>query len=350
MLVLLIGCKPTTKKNNGTENIDNYTAQLDSLLDTKNPRKFNGVIRIVKNGETKYQKAHGYADFEKKTPLAFTDNFRIQSNSKQITAVLILKQVEQGNIDLDQPIRTYLPQFAQSWADSVTVHQMLNMSAGILDENEPLLFEPGTDFKYSNPAYGMLGQIFEAVSGKTYIAAANDMFNELKMKNTFCYELGKYPNRVLNGYVNTANEFEFFDFYSDVVGFTEEGWKKFVPAGGIISNLEDLHIWDTNLHNGKILNEETYELMTTYSITAKHAAYGDEKVGYGYGLRIRDKDMIKDIGHAGKGLGFISIKIYIPEKKVSVIVLENQYSRNSDIVYHFQKEVRAIVLNSSLVK
>ncbi|MFN3664955.1 MAG: serine hydrolase domain-containing protein, partial [Sediminibacterium sp.] len=153
-----------------------YIKSIDSLLKTSLPRPFNGVVLITKNGKQLYKKAVGYADFSKKTPLTLRDNFRIQSNSKQITAVLVLKEIEKGSIKLDQPIRQYLPDLKQSWADTVTVHQLLNMSAGLVHLEKPLSFKPGTGFHYSNPAYGLLGLLIEKTTGKTYIEAANSLF------------------------------------------------------------------------------------------------------------------------------------------------------------------------------
>src|SRR5687767_12060760 len=79
---------------------DDYSSKIDSIILTKNPRSFNGVIWITKKGKTKYLKTYGYSNFETKTPFTLRDNFRIQSNSKQITAVLILREVEKGKIDL----------------------------------------------------------------------------------------------------------------------------------------------------------------------------------------------------------------------------------------------------------
>ncbi|MEX0139821.1 beta-lactamase family protein [Massilia sp. LMS1-1-1.1] len=82
-----------------------YAAQIDSLIKETSPRSFNGVILITQHGKTIYSKAYGYADFENKVPLKLDDNFRIMSNSKQITAALILREVEKGRIDLHSPVR-----------------------------------------------------------------------------------------------------------------------------------------------------------------------------------------------------------------------------------------------------
>ena len=114
-----------TSCNSFGQKITNYSTKIDSLIKTTNIRKFNGVILVTENGKIKYSKSYGFKNFEKKTELNIDDQFEIMSNSKQITAVLILKEVEKGKINLQAPIKKYLPKLTQTWADSVTVHQLL---------------------------------------------------------------------------------------------------------------------------------------------------------------------------------------------------------------------------------
>lgn len=332
----------------GQQRKSDYASQIDSLIQITHPRGFNGVILITKKGKKIYSKVHGYSDFEKKTHLTLQNNFRIQSNSKQITAVLVLKEVEKGNINLEKPIRTYLPDLKQTWADTVTVLQLLNMSAGIINLNRPLAFKPGTGFYYSNPAYGLLGQIIEKSTGKKYAEVANNLFKELKMNNTYCYEINKPNNGLINGYWLTKDSLGLVDFKT--FNFTEETWANFLPAGGIISNATDLNIWDTKLHNGKILKTKSYVSMVNSTVIDDDTTFSDKKSNYGYGVNINEDAPIKYIGHSGRGLGFVSFKIYIPAKKLNVIVLENVYYRDNIIVYHFEKTIREIIMNSSLVK
>ena len=348
---IILSCGDNKNKSNSegkNQVIDDYSAKIDSLIQTTSPRKFNGVVLITQKGETKYSKEYGFSDFEKRIPIRLNDNFRIQSNSKQITAVLTLKEVEKGNINLNNSINKYLPELKSTWVDSVTVHQLLNMSSGIVDIEKPLAFEPGTDYIYSNAAYGLLGKIIEKVSGKEFIDIANNLFKELSMNNTFCYEFGGNQNGLINGYTNTEEGYEIVDFYSR--GITPEGWSNFIPAGGIISSAVDLTTWDTKLHNGSILRPESYELMTNFNIRGRHAAFGNKKIGYGYGVRIDDSKDFKIIGHAGKGIGFANIKFYLPKKDLHVVLLENVYDEDPNVVYHFERRIIDLIMNSSLVK
>ncbi|MCE7054330.1 beta-lactamase family protein [Algoriphagus sp. AGSA1] len=77
------------------------------------------------------------------------DQFVIGSISKQITSVLVLREYEKGNLSLNDKIATYLPSIDQSWSKSVTIHHLLTHTHGVVDVNQPLGFEPGAQFQYS---------------------------------------------------------------------------------------------------------------------------------------------------------------------------------------------------------
>lgn len=349
--ILLLACNTKRKSakevplNDLSNAIDDYSAKIDSLIHTSAPRNFNGVILITKKGKTKYSRTFGYSNFEDKTPLKFDDKFMIMSNSKQVTAVLILKEVENGRIDLKSPVRKYLSDLPQAWADSVTVHQLLNFSSGITEIDEPLAFQPGTKFLYGVTTYTMLAHILEKATGKAYISLANGLFAELGMENTHCYEESKNYDQVIQGYINTDNTFKTRERPKQ-----GQAWIDFVPAGGIVSNAPDLNIWDSKLHNGEILSPERYRQMIAFDITDDHEAFGDTKYGYGYGVRVGTEPSKKFIGHGGKGMGFVSIKVYFPEKDVDVIVLENQYHEDNELAYYHESKIREIVMNSSLLE
>lgn len=329
------------------QDVDDYSTKIDNLIQSKNHRSFNGIVLITKKGKTKYLKTYGYSNFETKTPFTLKDNFRIQSLSKQITAVVILKEVEKGIIDLHTPIRKYLPDFKQSWADTVTVHHLLNNTSGIIQIDKPLSFKPGSEYYYSNPGYGLLKQIYENVTNQNFFNSVNKLFKKLMMHNSYCYEINKPNLGLVNGYRVDKDSITLFNFTS--LNYTPDSWLSFIPAGGMISNALDLNLWDKLLHNGKILKTKTYKLMTSYEIAAQHDSFGREKVGYGYGLRISNLGSVNYLGHSGKGLGFMSFKLYFPENDVSLIVLQNHYDHDEKLHYFYESKIREIVLNSNLV-
>jgi CubicO group peptidase (beta-lactamase class C family) len=318
---------------------NNYASQIDSLISVSNPI-FNGVVLISKNGKTVYNKVYGFTNFETRKYLKSDSQFEIMSNTRQITAVLILKEVEQGRIDLQVPIKKYLPQLNQTWADSVTVHQLLNHTHGIVDLKKPLAFKPGSDFKYGDLGYSLLGKIIESVTKKSYYEVANSFFKELKMTHTLCLSAAPIKNLV-SGYVNNNNAFKLVSKTMITIESTS--------SNGIVSTAGDLAIWNENLHKGKLLQPQSYQLLFKYNITAQNSFFGPEKIGYGYGFRIVDKEPVKYVGHTGLGDGFSSVNLYFPDSDVSLIILENQMNQNRDLFYANEVKIKNILLKSNLL-
>lgn len=304
-----------------------FYKKFDSLIHAQNPRPFNGVILLTKNGKVKYSKVKGFQNFETKKPLSFDDQFEIMSNTKQITAVLVLKEVEKGNINLESPIKNYLPELTQSWSDSVIIHQLLNHTHGIIDIEKPLVFKPGTDFKYGNLSNIILGKILEKVTKKSYSDLASNLFKQFKMDNTFCFSKDDRKN-LAYGHINKENKFSVL--YKSFIN--EEN----MAADGVITTARDLAIWNENLHQNKILKNEMYQLMVSNTVLSQHDLFGQEKLPYGYGLRIVNDGGVKYYGHTGLGDGFASLNIYLPEHKLSLLILENQMAEDPKLYYYFE--------------
>lgn len=335
-----------TSCNSSAQKKDDYPVKIDSLIKTTNPRTFNGVVYIQQNGKEKYAKAFGYADFNKKTPLEISNKFSTMSIAKQNTATLILQQVEKGTIDLHQPIRKYLPDFQYSWADTVTVHHLLNHTSGLYsDDLKPnLKFKTGKEFSYSNVGYYVAGLVLEKQSGKSYHELVTALFKKCKMNDSF------YPTETSSQLLTKGHTIK------EDVTFKLNKKSGFDPTNYFGSHLivtaPDLAKWNECLHNGKLLKPETYKLMTNYSTTATHPIFGENPIGYGYGLRINDKADIYEIGHTGfhPSEGFTAVNLYYPKTKTSVIVMENVANENFEIAYYFEQEIRKIVMNSKLLK
>lgn len=320
---------------------DNYTAGIDQLIHSTTPFKFNGVILITKKGKTVYSNAVGFKNINTKTPLSIDDRFEIMSNSKQFTSVLLLKEVDKGRVLLNAPIKTYLPSLSQSWADTVTVHQLLNHTHGIVEIDKPLEFKAGSDFKYGNISNILLGKIIANSSKKSYTDLAKELFEQLQLKNTSCY-LKETNQGLVSGHLVAKNESELVD--SSFIN------TDYIPAAGIVTTARDLTIWNENLHKGKILSEASYLSMTTESVLAQHNVFGKEKKGYGYNIRVVEEHGIKYLGHTGLGDGFSSLNIYIPKYDISIIVLENQMNDDKELNYYYETKIKDIILKSNLLK
>jgi D-alanyl-D-alanine carboxypeptidase len=319
-----------------------FQVKMDSLLSVKQPRAFNGVVLVSQNGNTLYKKAVGLAKSKNNIPLNLNSKFVLLSNSKQITAVLILREVDKGKINLQKNIRTYLPNFPQKWADSVTVHQLFNHTSGIVSFEKPLATKPGLTFKYTDLNYILLGKVLESVTKKPYEISVNELFKLSGMKNS------GYPNDAIQS--TLVNGFHFSENREEVTKYIIP--KDRIPAAGLVSTVSDIAIWNEKLHNGKLLKSETYQKMISYNILAQHNVFGEKAIGYGYGIRINDRAEIIEYGHTGivPEQGFTSVNLYYPKTKTSIIVLENQCFEDMSISYFFEAGVRKIVIESGVLK
>lgn len=310
------------------------SASIDSLIHTSSPRPFSGVVYITQKDKPLYTRTLGYAHADNHTPLTLNSRFEVMSISKQVTAVLILKEVENGKINLHAPIATYLPTLTQPWAKSVTVHHLLSHTHGIISlADTALAFAPGTDFKYGNLSNVLLGEILTNTTGKSYATLANALFRSLKMRNTHCYDASQ-PRDFVFGHAFAPKT----QTVIDTVSISPAS----LPANGVVSCVKDLAKWNKSLHKGAILSKVTYRQMTTPTTLAQHNAFGKEKVGYGYGIRIDTNATLPYVGHTGMGDGFAAVNLYFPAQDVSIIVLENIADSNFDNVYHFGIAIKTL--------
>lgn len=123
--------------------------RIDSLLSAPSQTPFNGVVVLSTNGKTFYRKAAGYANFEQKKAITNESEFIIGSISKQITAVIVLRELDKGRLRLEDPIRRYLPQLTEKWADTVTIHHLLTHTHGITALDKPLAFKPNSRHQHA---------------------------------------------------------------------------------------------------------------------------------------------------------------------------------------------------------
>lgn len=319
----------------------NWTMSINSLLEKKVPRTFNGTIVLSKNGKIIYEKTKGLADLDKKIPLKRNYRFLVGSISKQFTAVLVLREVQKGHIQLQRNIRFYLPRFKQKWGDSVTVQQLLNHTSGIAAWDKNLVSKPGTRFKYTNINYKILGQIIEKTSGQSYARLTSGLFKECGMTLSTVPPAPGSGIKLLGlikGYSeNPEGRYQEEDIM-DLLDSPMMG----VPASGMVSTAEDLTKWLYALHNGKLITANSYHMMISDAVSYPHR-WGEVK--YGDGILVDYIDNIREFGMGGYVPGFISTMIYYPDTKISLVILENISPNPSDMnrVYYFHDQIRKII-------
>ena len=319
-----------------------FCTKIDNLISQKSEKPFNGIILISQNGMTKYSKNIGFSEIDKRIYLKFSDQFVIGSISKQITAVLVLQTYEKGHIKLDIPIKKYLPELTQSWADTVTIHQLLTHTHGIQQLDKPLDFKAGTQFSYSQIGYNLLSTIIERVTHKSFAVLSSELFEKCDMKNTFHPDIKDYKRLVL-GYTEQEN---------GSLAIEKNSFKNYVAAGSFISTVNDMILWNNNLFGGKILSDSILKLMTAKQkyATRNHPIFG--KTDYGYGITVDTKDSILQYGQTGFAPGFVSMNFYFPKTKTSIIIFENIAYDTDDLkkTFYYHAEILKIIRESGLLQ
>jgi CubicO group peptidase (beta-lactamase class C family) len=315
-------------------------ATLDDLISTRlTAIAPGGVVLIAKKGHIIYQKSFGLSDLESGIPMKPAMIFRIGSITKQFTAIAILQLVEQGKISLQDSIQKYITGYPFK-GYTITIENLLTQTSGIKDymaiskptddkknytpgegvdyfKDEPLEFKPGSQFKYSNSNYYLLGYIIEIVSGKSYADyLQQNIFTKAGLHNT--YYIGTTKNRV-----NLSQGYSRFDGKLERATF--ENVTTLYAAGGIMSNASDLWKWHQALYNHELVSQERLaRAFTPYRFT--DGTYSE----YGYGWFIKTLDGSKTIEHSGSTDGFQSDEIYLPHEDVFVVTLFNCFEQDMD--------------------
>jgi CubicO group peptidase (beta-lactamase class C family) len=265
----------------------------DSLLGRG---RFNGSFLVAKNGEIIYEHYSGFRNPRvRKDSITPSTSFHLASVSKTFTAMAILKLWEEGKLQIDAPVSTYLPGFPLA---GVTVRMLLNHRSGIpnyvhymerlgwdrkkavtnqdvLDfliarQKDIQLAKPDTHFSYSNTNYALLALMIEKVSGQNFGEFLRlTFFEPLGMKDSYVFN-DKMKELSLSSYFYSGREYA-FDYLDMVYG-----------DKNIYSTVRDLLKWDQALKAGLLFKSET--------LSAAYTPYSNEKKGinnYGLGWRMQ---------------------------------------------------------------
>lgn len=315
----------------------------------------NGTVAVAKNNTTIYANSFGVADHTANQPCTIDTQFFIASITKQFTAAALLHvlwhqhpSIEPLKAALHKTIAHYLPASDSiwsgsmpRWANEVTLHHMLTHTSGLPGagfqpseetvlspievaatfKDKPLLFNPGTNYQYCYSGYFLLSQIIERLSGKSLsIYLSDHFFKPLGMQNTFLPESGTCRSMKASGaYPNVARGYTYIKQPMDEVKLYGRN-ALLCGAGGIVSTISDLLIWNQHLHNNQVLPIEVTALMLTGHVQID---LEDSSTFYCYGIK-KIKTPEGDIfRHDGGMAGFISTLQYRPHDQLSFVVLQN---------------------------
>ena len=326
-------------------------ASIDALLRDYDGDGPGASVLVIRDGDPVVRRSYGYADLEAHVRATSRSNYRLASVTKQFTAAAVLLLAEDGKLELDDPLRQWLPSLPAATAP-ITLRQVLTHTSGLIDyedlmapdataqvhdsdvlqlleTQDRLYFAPGSDYRYSNSGYALLALVVGKASGKGFATFLRErIFVPLGMTRTVAYEDGisTVPDRAY-GY-----------------SFEDGAWRRtdqsstsaVLGDGGIYSSIDDLAKWDAALYDDRLLSEASRKLAF-----AAHAKTDEPDVdGYGYGWRIHG-DML---WHSGETIGFRNVIVRWPQRRLSVIVLSN---RNEPEPYATARAIGRLYLDAT---
>lgn len=328
---------------------------------------FNGVVLVAQKGKILLEKGYGYKNAAAKTLNDSNTVFQIGSITKQFTSAIILQLQEQHKLSLQDKLSKYIPDYPKG--DSITIENLLTHTSGIynytngneyiknnaakpvnLDElissfkNMPFDFSPGTEYRYSNSGYVLLGYIIERITGKSYFTVVNEnIFKPLKMTHSgFDFSNLKSPNKG-TGYFKLSEK----STHPATIVDSSQSY----AAGAIYTTAGDLYKWDRALYTNSIIHDSSLQ-----------KAFTPYKSNYGYGWVIDSSYGKKVVMHGGEISGYTGFIARIPSDEICIILLDNKSSpglakiaENINSIlnqqpYDYPKPHKEIDLDSSILK
>lgn len=325
------------------ERLKRIDQNLQSWIDQK---QMNGCVAfIAKNGKIVYNKAFGYDNIDKKTPMRTDHIFRIMSQSKAITSVAIMMLMEEGKLMLNDPVSKFIPEFKNpqviasfnitdtTWTSvpakrEITIKDLLTHTSGLgyaqIGSNEakamyhkyevpggiafhnwvlgdaikrlgklPLFHQPGEKYTYglNNDVLGYVVEVCSGMSFDTFLRTR--LFEPLGMNDTYFYLPKAKQNRLVSVYQQNANGLTMMpeklniveDVYRD---YPNMDGTYYSGGAGLSSTIYDYAVFLQMLLNGgtyngkQILSRNSVRMMTSNQL--EEAVIGADDFGLGFGL------------------------------------------------------------------
>jgi CubicO group peptidase (beta-lactamase class C family) len=298
---------------------------------------FSGAVLIAKDEEPVFRKAYGMANKNGNVQNQVATKFNLGSMNKMFTGVAIAQLAEQGKLSFNDTVGKYLPNYPnKAVAGKVTIHQLLTHTSGLGDyfnekfsaaqsdfrrvadylpvfANDPLAFEPGQGWKYSNAGYIVLGAIIERVTGQSYYDyVQKQIFKPAGMSHTGFYPpVGDLPGAA-TPYTNVGPK----GLGQGPRHAAERVELRGGPAGGGYSTVDDLLKFSIALRRHKLLSPQYTDLVTTGKVDAPFGKYG-------YGFGVVNFNGVRSFGHNGGAPGISAQFDVYPDLGYTVIVLSN---------------------------
>jgi CubicO group peptidase (beta-lactamase class C family) len=297
---------------------------------------FSGVVLVVRNGRPLIARTYGFADRERGRPMRLDTPFDIASTGKLFTAVAIGQLAERGALRLDDTLGQYVPGMPDAIGRRVTIRHLLEHSSGLGDlgpgldsamrratgvdqmvtllaADTTLAFPPGSDFRYSNRGYVLLGAVVERAGGRPYAEyVRREIFDRAGMTRTALLQASALPPDRAHRYTRyptlrspwTPGPRVEFDPGLDLTPG---------PHGGAYSAAQDLVRFAAALTGARLLREETLRRFTE----------PDRVTSRTLGFQVGGAAAGAHFGHGGGAPGMNSLLRVYPRLGHVVVVLSN---------------------------
>lgn len=332
-------------------------AAIDTLFSAYSHSGSPGcAVGVYQDGVVAFARGYGFANLTHDVPITPSTRFTVGSVSKQFTAASIALLARAGRLSLDDDVHKYLPELA-TYGAPVTIRQLVHHTSGLRDfwelvdlagmrnddgygvndmlmlaaRQQGLNFPPGSEYRYSNTGYLVLGAVVQRVTGQSLRRFADSaIFTPLGMRETFYLD---DHNEIVTGRAAA---------YSPLNG----GWRvsiwnnDLVGQGGVVTSLADLQKWDENFYSASLGGPPFLELVqSTDPLT------GGKPNPYAFGLEIGQYRGVKLVSHTGSTGGYRAALYRFPQQHTSMAMLCNASTANTASL---SLRMADIVLRSSL--
>lgn len=305
-----------------------------SIAEQIKERRIPGLsIAVIRDGKVIKATGYGFANLETQAPATKDTVYEIGSISKQFASEAVMLLVEDGKLNLDDPIRKYLPANAPETWQKITVRNLLNHTSGLKDWTEikefsyrreyraeefidlvrsfPLVFQPNETWGYSNTNLPLIGIIIEKASGRSFEEFVNErIIRPLNLPTIrFKHQEDVVRDRAA-GYVLRNGEWKNGEPFRP---------KVIAPSGGILASAVDLARWWEAVFQGRVVKPASLEQMLMPAKTTN-----GRSVNHGFAFFTDSFNGHKMVHHHGSTVGgFGSVVRYYPKEKITIAIIGN---------------------------
>lgn len=300
------------------------------------------AVGVIKDGKVVKAKGYGHANLEFNIPVTTNTVFKLGSVSKHIIAVAIMKLIQEGKLQLDDPVIKFYPDAPSHWS-AITIRHLLNHTSGLIRESpdfdamatqsdslliraaykDTLVFLTGSKWQYCNLGYFMLADIIRQIDTQSFSEyMKKEIFEKNGLQKTQVTSLQNLVYGRAGGYVSLGG-----DTVVNALNYIA-----LRPSGAFLSTIDDMLKWEMLMQEEKILPQRRWQQMWQDLSKTNETDMGNADIYYGYGWFVTRYKNRKTVFHGGSLPGFRAMYFRFPEERTAIIVLTNSEPTNTLVI------------------